>query len=226
MRDIIVTKQPKSPVSEAYRAIRTNLGFANVDKSYKTILVTSPKVGDGKTTTLCNLAMAFAIADYRVLVVDTDLRRPRLHKFMQISNKRGLTDILLNGDDYKNYIYTSMHPNLDMITSGNIPNHPSEILSSKAMKSFVDSIKADYDYVFFDTPPVIPVNDAVILSTFIDRVLLVIGSGEVEKEIAVKAVKSLEDVGAHFLGVVLNKVPINKQKYNYYYYYNNDKREK
>lgn len=222
MKDIIVHKQPKSPVSEAYRGIRTNISFDNVDKSFKSILVTSPKEGEGKTTTLCNLAMTFAISGNKVIVVDTDLRRPKLHKLLEISNKNGLTDILLKGDDYRKYVNSSVHPNLDLITSGSIPDNPSEVLGSDAVKRLVEQLKKDYDYVFLDTPPVVPVNDAVIMSTYIDRVILVLASGEVEKEVAVKAVKDLQKVGAKILGTVLNKVPINKQKYNYYYYYSNE----
>jgi capsular exopolysaccharide synthesis family protein len=111
---------------------------------------------------------------------------------------------------------------LDLITSGTIPDNPSEILGSDAVKRLIEELKKDYDYVFLDTPPVVPVNDAIIMSTYVDRVILVLASGEVEKEIAVKAVRDLQKVGAKILGTVLNKVPINKQKYNYYYYYSNE----
>jgi capsular exopolysaccharide synthesis family protein len=166
--------------------------------------------------------MTFALSGNRVIVVDTDLRRPKLHKLLEISNTNGLTDILLKGDDYRKYVNRSVHPNLDLITSGTIPDNPSEILGSDAVKRLIEELKKDYDYVFLDTPPVVPVNDAIIMSTYVDRVILVLASGEVEKEIAVKAVRDLQKVGAKILGTVLNKVPINKQKYNYYYYYSNE----
>jgi len=219
LKELIVYQSPKSPISEAYRGIRTNLQFSNVDHSYQSILVTSATVGEGKTTTLCNVAATLADAGNRVIIVDCDLRKPRIHKFFTISNQVGLTDILLKGDDYIPYVYKTPHANLFVLPSGNIPSNPSELLNSDTMRRFIERLKVDYDYVLIDTPPVVPVTDAVILSTYIDRVILVCASGQLDIELGKKAKDALVKVGANILGVVLNKMSVNAQKYSYYYYY-------
>lgn len=226
IKELIVKNEPKSPVSEAYRSIRTNLQYANVDKNFKTVLMTSATAGEGKTTTLCNVAATMADAGNRILIVDCDFRKPRIHKFFDLSNQTGVTDILLNNLDYSQYTQKIGSDNIWVITSGHIPKNPSEILLSTAMKKFVAKIKEDFDYVFFDTPPVIPVTDAVIMSTYIDGVVLVCSSGTLNIDMAKKARGSLEKVGANILGAVLNKVPVNAKKYEYYYYYHDkDKKE-
>lgn len=226
MKELIVYHKPKSPISEAYRGIRTNLQFSNVDRSYKSILVTSSTAGEGKTTTLCNVAATLADSGNRVMILDCDLRKPRIHKFFEISNQTGVTDILLNGDDYKPYVHVSDHKNIFVITSGNIPSNPSELLNSEAMRKFIEKLKEDYDYIMIDTPPVVPVTDAVIMSTYIDRVILVCASGDIDIELGKKATESLTKVGANILGVVLNKMTVNSQKYAQYYYYNDKEGDK
>ena len=222
MKELILKKAPKSPVSEAYRGIRTNLEFANIDRNFRTIMVTSSTAGEGKTTTLCNVAAAMADNGSRVLILDCDLRKPRIHKFFELSNASGLTDILLRGDDYKQYVQDIDYPNISVITAGSIPKNPSELLSSEAMKKFIETLKKDYDYVMLDTPPVIPVTDAVIMSTYIDGVILVCSSGNLNVEMGKKTAESLKKVGANVLGVVLNRVPVDSKKYAYYYYYHQD----
>ena len=222
MKELILRKAPKSPVSEAYRGIRTNLEFANIDRNFRTIMVTSSTAGEGKTTTLCNVAAAMADNGSRVLILDCDLRKPRIHKFFELSNASGLTDILLSGDDYRKYLKGIDYPNIDVITAGSTPKNPSELLSSDAMKKFIETLKKDYDYVMLDTPPVIPVTDAVIMSTYIDGVILVCSSGNLNVEMGKKTAESLKKVGANVLGVVLNRVPVDSKKYAYYYYYHQD----
>ena len=228
MKELILKKAPKSPVSEAYRGIRTNLEFANIDRNFRTIMATSSTAGEGKTTTLCNVAAAMADNGSRVLILDADLRKPRLHKFFELSNTSGLTDILLSGDDYRKYLKGIDYPNIDVITAGSTPKNPSELLSSESMKKFMDTVRADYDYVMIDTAPVVPVTDAVIMSTYIDGVIIVCSSGNINIEMAKKARESLTRVGANILGVVLNRVPVEAKKYAYYYYYhqNDGKGEK
>ena len=216
----------KSPVSEAYRGIRTNIQFANVDNNIKTILMTSSAPGEGKATTLCNVAMTMADAGHKVIIIDCDLRKPRIHKFFEVSNRVGITDILLKGEDFKSFLRGGFHPNLEIITSGKIPSNPSEILYSNAMKNLIEKIKMEYDYVFIDTPPVIAVTDAVIMSQYIDGVVLVCSSGKTEVEMVKKAKESLAKVNANILGVVLNKIPLKGQKYANYYYYSNKEGEK
>lgn len=223
MKELIVHHNPKSPISEAYRGIRTNLQFSNVDRNYKSIIVTSATAGEGKTTTLCNLAATLADAGNKVVIIDCDLRKPRIHKFFKISNEKGITDILLNGVDYVDYLHDSYHYNIKILTSGKIPTNPSELLNSFAIKRFIESLKEDFDYVFIDSPPIVPVTDAVIMSTYVDKVILVCASGKVNIEFAKKAQESLDRVGANILGVVLNKTPLNMKKYQNYYYYANEK---
>ena len=219
MKDLIVHNLPKSPISEAYRGIRTNLLFANVDKNVKTILVTSATSGEGKTTTLCNLAMTLADLGHKVIVIDCDLRKPRIHKFLEVSNQAGLTDVLLRDVAHSQFLHRGVHENLSVLTSGRIPRNPSELLNSNAMKLFLETLKQEYDYILIDTPPVLPVTDTVIMSTYIDRVVMVCASGIVDVDHAKKAKDTLEKVGAQIMGVVINKFPINGKKYQYYYYY-------
>ncbi|MZQ74582.1 MAG: polysaccharide biosynthesis tyrosine autokinase [Peptoclostridium sp.] len=220
MKELIVLNKPKSPVSEAYRGIRTNIQFANVDKNIKTILVTSSKQGEGKTTTVSNIAITMADLGKKTVIIDCDLRRPRLHKAFGITNVGGITDILLNSDSYKGYLKKTGIENLEIITAGQIPSNPSEMLSSKSMGKLIEQIRNDYDYIFIDAPPIAVVTDAVILSSMADGAILVCHSGGVEVELAKSAKQALEKSGANIIGVVLNKMNIEKRSSYYAYYYN------
>ena len=219
MKELIVNTKPKSPISESYRSIRTNIQFANLDKNLQTIMVTSPTAGEGKTTTLSNVALAMADADHRVLIVDCDMRKPRIHKVFEISNIYGMAEILLHGGDYKKALNPTSNENLYIITAGKIPSNPSELLYSNAMKNLIQNLKKDFEYIFIDAPPVVPVTDAAIMSNYVDGVILVFASGVIEIELAQKAKESLENVNANILGVVLNKINTKNDKYSSYYYY-------
>ena len=219
MKELIVNTKPKSPISESYRSIRTNIQFANLDKNLQTIMVTSPTAREGKTTTLSNVALAMADAEHRVLIVDCDMRKPRIHKVFEISNIYGMAEILLHGGDYKKALNPTSNDNLHIITAGKIPSNPSELLYSNAMKILIQNLKKDFEYIFIDAPPVVPVTDAVIMSNYVDGVILVCASGVIEIELAQKAKESLENVNANILGVVLNKINIKNDKYSSYYYY-------
>lgn len=219
MKELIVNTKPKSPISESYRSIRTNIQFANLDKNLQTIMVTSPTAREGKTTTLSNVALAMADADHRVLIVDCDMRKPRIHKVFEISNIYGMAEILLHGGDYKKALNPTSNENLYIITAGKIPSNPSELLYSNAMKNLIQNLKKDFEYIFIDAPPVVPVTDAVIMSNYVDGVILVCASGVIEIELAQKAKESLENVNANILGVVLNKINTKNDKYSSYYYY-------
>lgn len=228
MNELITYTNPKSPISEAYRGIRTNIQFANIDKNIKTILVTSSTPGEGKTTTLGNLAVVLAANGHKVLVVDCDMRKPRIHKAFELSNKKGLSDLLVKGDDYKAYLHEIEGSDMEVLTAGKIPGNPSELLHSKAMKSVVEQMKEDYDYILFDTPPILPVTDAAVMSSYIDGAVLVITSGEIKRDVAKKAKDALVAVNANILGVVMNKVTVEDRKsYQSYYYYqsSDDKNE-
>lgn len=224
MKDLIVFNKPKSPISEAYRSIRTNIQFANIDRNIKSIIVTSATKSEGKTTTLSNLAVTMADMGKKVIVVDCDLRRPKIHKTFDLTNIGGISDILLNSANYIDYIKTTDIKNLEILTAGQIPSNPSEMISSKSMRKLLEQIKGDYDYMFIDVPPVGVVTDASILATIVDGVILVCASGGVEIELARLAKQTLTNVGANILGVVLNKVNLESKSaysshYSYYYEY-------
>lgn len=208
---------PKSPISEAYRVLRTNIQYSSFDNPLKTIVITSSIPGEGKTTTVSNLAITFAQLGSKVLLIDADLRKPHIHKAFGINNHNGLSNILITRDNYKDYINNSPVENLDIITCGVIPPNPSELLTSNAMKKFIDKTKEDYDLVFLDSPPVGTVTDAAILSTIVDGTILVAASGVVELDAILAAKELLSKVNANVIGIVLNK--LDKKAHGNYYYY-------
>lgn len=227
MSELIVKRKPKSPVSEAYRAIRTNIQFANVDGNLKTILVTSSTPGEGKTTTLSNIALTMADAGHKILIIDCDMRKPRVHRVFGLSNAYGLSDELLSKDWNDEAIYAAVYPNLDVLTSGKIPGNPSELLMSHSFMEYLDFLKPKYDYILIDTPPVIPVTDACVLSKITDGVILVCSAHGVERSVAADAKAALAQVGANIIGVVLNRLNIKELKnYSYYYYYGSEDKKK
>ncbi|KXZ40583.1 capsular exopolysaccharide family [Alkalithermobacter thermoalcaliphilus JW-YL-7 = DSM 7308] len=222
MQNIIVFKDPKSPISEAYRNIRTNILFSNIDENLQTILITSAGQSEGKSTTIANIAASLAELGKKIILLDCDFRRPSVHKKFNITNNKGITDILLNNYDYKDCIQRIVE-GFDIITCGQIPPNPSEIISSNKLKRLVEDLKKDYEYILIDAPPVGIVSDAAILSTFIDGVILLASCGETQIEHIKKAKETLENVGAKILGVVLNKLEVEKNRaYGYYAYYYQD----
>jgi len=216
--NIITHENPKSPIAEAYRTLRTNIQFSSLDNPLKTIMVTSSAPGEGKTTTTVNLAVAMAQSDARVIIIDGDLRKPRIHKVFKSSNQYGVSNILVNNLDYKDVVIKTPINGLEILPSGIIPPNPSELLSSNKMKALINKLKEDYDYVLIDTPPAAVVTDAAILSTCADGVLLVCAAGQVSKEAVQRSRELLKNVNANILGVVLNKIPANNKGYYQYYY--------
>lgn len=220
MKDLIVHEKPKSPISEAYRSVRTNIQFANIDGEIKTIMFTSANKSEGKTTTVSNIAITMADAGHKVMIIDCDFRNPSIHRSFGISNKYGVTDILLKGKSYREYINCiATHDNLDVLTAGKIPRNPSELLYSKTMRKFIDELKGDYEYIMIDAPPILPVTDAAVMATYIDGIILVCASGVAEVESTKSAVESIQKVGGNIIGAVLNKIPVKQKKYHNYYYY-------
>lgn len=215
----IALNDPKSTSSEAFRTLRTNIQFANIDKNIKSIAMTSPNPDEGKSTVLVNLAITMAHADQKVLLIDGDLRKPTLHKYFEVIESAGLTNILMdNGEEGNRIQKISEVPGLEVITSGPIPPNPSELLSSERMKQFIDRMKEKYDIVLIDAPPIGVVTDAAILSTIVEGTLLVCRQGETLIESVEFAKEKLEKVKANILGVVLNGVKRTGKKYDYYYY--------
>ena len=214
--NFLIKSNPSSPIAESYRKTATNISFSNVDNEIKTIMITSAKQNEGKTTTICNIATAMTELKNNILLIDLDLRKPSVHKKFKISNKKGLTELLFNKDDYKSYLHY-VYPGLDVLTSGMIPASPTEIINSRTLKELIKEMSKDYDYIFLDAPPVMLVSDPITISTYADAVIMVIEHGRTEKELAIRAVESLRQVNANIIGVVFNNIPVSKQSKYYYY---------
>lgn len=218
--NLITLKNPKSPSSEAYRTLRTNIQFSSFDKKAQVIFITSSGPGEGKSTVAANLAVVMAESGSRTILVDCDQRKPRVHKNFNLSNVKGLSNYLAGEADFESCINETSINNLAIMTSGVRPPNPAELLGSKKMVEFVDSLRQKYDFVILDTPPVLMVTDAQLLSRCSDGCLLVVSSGEVAREGVIKAKELLEKVNTKILGVVLNKVQqSSRSNYGYYYYY-------
>lgn len=217
---LITKKDPKSPISEAYRTIRTNIEFSNLDQELKTIVVTSSQQNEGKSTVIANLAVSFAgMEDKKVLVVEGDLRNPTVHRMFNVSNSHGITEILTNQKSFDECVHKTDVKGLDVLSCGKIPPNPSEMLGSRKMKTFIQSLRDYYDYIFIDAPPIGIITDAGIISTYADGTILVVASKEVDVDMVKIAKERLEKVNANLLGVVLNKFEDSNGSYGYYNYY-------
>ena len=217
---LITLEQSKSPISEAFRTLRTNVQFTGVDSDTKKIMVTSSGPREGKSTTVANLAVSMAQAGKSVLVVDADMRNPSQHKLFGLDNRPGLSIALVQDQDSQQYIRKTAVPGVTVLTGGPIPPNPAELVGSQRMKRLIQEFSEQFDVVLIDTPPIVAVTDAAILAQEVDGVILVLASGEVNKEYAQRAKETLDKVGAKILGAVLNKVEIKTSEY-YYYNYNN-----
>lgn len=216
-RNLITKIDPKSPVSEQYRTIRTNLQFASIDRELRTIMVTSSNPAEGKSTTIANLAVVLAQQGNRVLLIDADMRKPSVHYTFRCPNTKGLTSVLTKQASLEDAVYASDVDNLYLLTSGPIPPNPSELLSSKAMELLLRSTKIPYDIVLLDTPPILHVTDSQVLANICDGAVLVVSSGKTEIDAAVKAKDLLEKSVTKLLGVVLNEKEVKNSQYYYYY---------
>ena len=223
MGKITSLEKPQSNISEAYRTIRTGIEFSNLDKDLKIICITSSKKDEGKTTVLSNLGVSFAKIDRKVLLIDADLRNPSISKMFDTSNTQGLMDILLGKRNIQDCVKKTKQENLYILTGGTIPPNPAEVLSSKKMSEFIESIKDEYDYIFIDSPPVGVVSDASIISAYSDGVIFVVGANEVDSNLAKIAKERLDSVKANIVGVILNKFKTDTNSEYYNYYYNENK---
>ncbi len=215
---IVTIRNPMDPIAEAYRTLRTNIQFSSFDKKIQSIMITSSGPGEGKSTTSANLAVVMSETGAKTLLVDCDQRKPNLHKIFLTSNENGLSNVLAGQISFEDAVKQNIVENLDLLTSGIRPPNPAELLASRKMEIFLQQLKEKYEYIILDTPPVVAVTDAQLLSRCVDGCLLVISSSQVEKEAAVKARDLLSKVGANILGAVLNKLEIKEKGYYGYYY--------
>ncbi|MEL1226690.1 MAG: polysaccharide biosynthesis tyrosine autokinase, partial [Candidatus Neomarinimicrobiota bacterium] len=219
-RRLITKEDPRSPVSEAYRSLRTSMLYTGIDKMTKSILVSSAGPGEGKTTTVANMAITYANLGKKTLLVDTDLRRPVVHKIMNLDKEPGITNYLAgNINDFNELIRETDIDNLYAVTSGIIPPNPSELLGSKRMADLIDSLEKDWDMILFDSPPLVAVTDATMVSKAIDCIIIVVKVGQTDKKAFEHTIQSLRNVNAPIEGVVLNAVSHKNSYGSYYYYY-------
>lgn len=216
-RQLITLSDTKSMFSEQFKTIRTNIMFAMPKQGLKTILVTSSTPGEGKSTNAANLSVVFAQEGKRVLLVDADMRKPTMHNTFSIINLYGLSSILERKCQYDEALQNTSVEGLYIITSGPIPPNPAELLLSATMDRFLEEVKQAFDLIIFDAPPLLPVADAQILSNKCDGSLLIISTGDAEKEDVKKAKTLLIASKANIIGVVLNKYKLSKSQYYYEY---------
>jgi capsular exopolysaccharide synthesis family protein len=213
----LIQEGPDSPHAEAYRVLRTNLLFSRKDPKANTMTVVSGGAGEGKSTTIFNLATVFAQNGSRVLIVDSDLRRPSLHKLLNVSNALGLTNYLLKQNTMEEVVQTTSLPTLYFLPSGKLPSSSLGILSSTQMKEFIAEVKERFDFVFFDSPPIMGVSDASVLASEVDMAVLVIQYRKYPQAMTIRAKQMVEKVGGNLMGVVLNNINISQDSYYYYY---------
>ena len=218
-RKIITRDNPKSPISESYRGLRTNILLTNT-KDIKSILISSAGPGEGKTTTVANLAITFANLGRKTLLVDTDLRRPVIHSVFNVKREPGVTNYLSGQtDDYNSLVKPSEIENLSLLTSGLIPPNPSEMLGSTKMSQFIKKLESDWDMILFDSPPLVAVTDATMISKEIDSIILVIKAGQTDKKAFHHTMANLKNIEAPLDGIVMNAVTSKSNYGSYYYYY-------
>lgn len=217
-RDLYVFENPTSQAAECCRSLRTNILFSSADRKMKTITISSPKPREGKSTSTIYLGTTMAQSGQKVLLIDTDLRRPRLHRSMGVSRERGLTNLILGNADIDDVIKTTDVPNMYVLPCGPQPPNPAELLLTSRFKEVLDELTERFDRVLLDSPPLLAVTDAVVLARLSDGVLLVSQAGKTLIDDAKQAARSLNDVDAAILGVVLNDLDLSNRRYGYYYY--------
>ena len=213
---LIVQSDPMSARSEAFRTLRTNLQFVDIANHPKVMVMTSSLPGEGKSTTAANLALTIGAGGHSVCVIEGDLRRPQLLNYMGLEGGVGLTSVLIGEAELDDVLQPFAH-NVVVMGAGPIPPNPSELLGSETMRSLLDVLKARFDYVIVDAPPLLPVTDAAVVSSLADGAIVVVGAGVIRKEDVTRALESLETVDAHVLGIVMNRVPT-KGASGYRYY--------
>lgn len=210
---------PKSPISEAYRSLRTSIQYAKADSRLKTIIVTSPGPQEGKSTTVANLAITISQMGSKTLLVDTDLRRPVLHSIFKLSRSIGISNYLVGKVELEDAIFKTEIDNLSLMPCGTLPPNPSELLGSKAMKQCITALKNQFDVILFDSPPILAVTDAAVLSSEVDGVILVVKAGHTDRNAIIRSYEILRNIPNRILGALLNVVNVENVYGSYYYYY-------
>ena len=227
-KELIAHRDPKSPVSEVFRTLRTNIQFMNTNNKLKTLLVTSTLPGEGKSWVTANLAVTFAQAGKKVVLVDADMRKGRQYTIFEVSPKPGLSNYLSGfdintgeeiSDDLADYIQDTQVKNLYIMSAGNIPPNPSELLISTKMINLLDRLKELCDIVIIDGTPCELVTDSIILSRIVDSTVIVTAHKQTKKDDLQKIVTNIQNVGGKIAGIVLNKIPVSVKKYEQSYYY-------
>ena len=223
-RRLITYEDPKSPIAESYRSLRTNISYASPDKKVKSLLVSSPQPGEGKSTTTANLAIAFAQLRKKTLLVDADLRKPVQHNVFDQPRGPGLAEYLVGEiNNISDIIHASKIDNLFILTAGGLPPNPSELLGSERMSKLVKQLENEWDMVLFDSPPIVAVTDASMISAEIDSIALVVKAGQTDKAAVDRALDTISNVKAPLIGAILNGANPETLagKYSYYYSYYN-----
>lgn len=217
--ELIVQEKPKSNVSEAFKTVRTNLQFSSIDEEVKSILITSSIPGEGKSFVSANLAVAFAQAGSKVLVVDCDLRRGRQHTIFKVNNNFGLSNLLIDNTDRKDdkYFHKTDIPNLYVLPRGIVPPNPSEILASEKNKNLVKILEKTFDMVIYDGPPVNGLADSIIMAGIVKRIIIVSSYKNTKMEQLLNTKKGLEKFSNKLSGVIVNKMPTRRDHYYGYY---------
>lgn len=212
--------KPKSIVSEKLRGIRSNIMFSNAEE-IKSVLITSEKPAAGKSIVSANIAITYAQAGYKTLIIDGDMRKPTQHYYFETSNYDGLSNLIIGKSEFDKAIRTTRVDNLDLLTSGPVPPNPSELIASKNFRKIFEVLQDEYDFILIDTPPIVSVTDAQVFLQYVPNCVMVIDTQKNNKNEVKKAKQLIEQADGHVIGAVLNKTAEEKSS-NYYYYYGED----
>ncbi|MEB7806293.1 polysaccharide biosynthesis tyrosine autokinase [Mammaliicoccus fleurettii] len=219
---LITHKKPKAVVSEKFRGIRSNILFSTADDDIQTLLVTSDKPTSGKSTVSANIAVTYAQAGFKTLLIDGDMRKPTQHYIFNQNNITGLSNLIINKSTFEEAVHATEVLNLDVLTSGPIPPNPSELIGSTNMLEIFEELKKQYDFILVDTPPVNTVTDAQLIGELTKNAVYIIDVENNNKESVKKGKELLEKSGTKILGAILNKAPLDKSSSSYYYYGENE----
>ncbi|MDW0108872.1 CpsD/CapB family tyrosine-protein kinase [Sporosarcina aquimarina] len=217
-RKLITVDNTKSIISEQFRTVRTNIHFSTADNDLRSILITSSSPSEGKSTCAANIAVVFAQEGRKVLLIDSDMRKPTMHHTFRLNNGTGLSSVLTRQAEIADVVMDTAIENLHVMPCGPIPPNPAELIGSQTMKALIEQLKLEFDLLVFDAPPLLSVADAQILSNECDGTILVVDTGSTEKDSALKAKETLQSANARILGVLMNNYALAKDHYYYQYY--------